>query len=342
MQEAAGTGPRVSYTQDYNFQDQVQAARLDLQPSLIDTLQINITKLCNQACVHCHVDASPRRREMMSDEIIAEVISILRKYPSLRKLDITGGAPELHPRFRELVTTARSLGKHVMVRHNLTVALEAHPITGESLTDLPAFFAAHKVEVISSLPYHQEFFTDKQRGSGVFKKSIQALRNLNALGYGQTDSDLTLNLVYNPVGSYLPAAQTDLERDYKRELAQRYDIHFNQLFALTNMPIHRFKAQLVVHKTYESYMEKLVAAFNPDAASEIMCRNLISVAYDGHLFDCDFNQMLELPLRMNGQPGHISRFDLEALQRRTIATADHCFGCTAGSGSSCGGSTANG
>ncbi len=326
----------AALAQEYKFSSKLEGSGLDLLPRRIEILQINITKLCNQACVHCHVDASPRRREMMSDAVVEEVFRLLDENPGLKNLDITGGAPELHPRFEEMVRRARAMNRLVMVRHNLTVTLDPHPLTQASLRHLPDFFREQRVEVISSLPYHHEFLTDKQRGSGVFKKSIASLQLLNAVGYGQPGSGLVLNLVYNPVGSYLPAPEADLERDYKRELASAYGISFNKLFALTNMPIHRFKAQLRKNKTYEDYMEKLVAAFNPGAAAGIMCRSLISLSHDGRVYDCDFNQMLDLPVE--GDPG-LAALDLEVLEKRRIVTADHCFGCTAGAGSSCGGST---
>jgi radical SAM/Cys-rich protein len=329
-----------SAAQSFGFAERLRQSGLDLKPTRIDSLQVNITKLCNQACVHCHVDASPRRREMMSDKVLDQVLNILRTHPELQTLDITGGAPELHPRFRELVQEARNLKRRVMVRHNLTVTLDPHPLTGASLRDLPDFFQAQKVEVVSSLPYYQEFFTDKQRGAGVFNKSLESLRMLNARGYGMEGSGLILNLVYNPVGAFLPASQESLERDYRRELQRLFDIHFNQLFAITNMPIHRFKVQLKKTGGYEDYMEKLIGAFNPKAAEGIMCRNLISIAHDGSLFDCDFNQMLSIPARTQAGPMHIDQFDLAAFHQRNIAVADHCFGCTAGSGSSCGGTTA--
>ncbi|WP_141735071.1 arsenosugar biosynthesis radical SAM (seleno)protein ArsS [Oligoflexus tunisiensis] len=326
--------------QHFQFASRVARAGLDLKPGNIDTLQINITKLCNQACVHCHVDASPRRREMMNDAVVNQVLRVLEDNPELQTLDITGGAPELHPRFMEMVIHARSLGRKVMVRHNLTVMLDPHPRTKESMEYLADFFAEQRVEVISSLPYYQEFFTDKQRGDGVFKKSIEAMRRLNARGFGIPGTGLMFNLVYNPVGSFLPAPQADLERDYHRELQALFQVQFNHLFAITNMPIHRFKAQLLRMGSYEEYMEKLVAAFNPQAAAGIMCRNLISVAYDGALYDCDFNQMLKLPLNEAGKHQDIFTFDRTRLGQRTIAVADHCFGCTAGAGSSCGGTTA--
>jgi radical SAM/Cys-rich protein len=326
--------------QRFRFAETLHRAGLDLKPAALDTLQINMTKLCNQACVHCHVDASPRRREMMSDAVIDQVLTILEKNPGLKILDITGGAPELHPRFQDIVVRARRLGCRVMVRHNLTVMLDPHPLTQESMEYLADFFKEQEVEVISSLPYYQEFFTDKQRGDGVFKKSMEAMRRLNARGFGMPGSRLVFNLVYNPVGAFLPAPQADLERDYRRELLRLFDVHFHQLFAITNMPIHRFKAQLLRMGSYEDYMEKLVSSFNPRAAAAVMCRNMISVATDGSLYDCDFNQMLKMPLITADRKQDIFSFDSAALSRRTIAVADHCFGCTAGSGSSCGGTTA--
>jgi radical SAM/Cys-rich protein len=319
----------------WSFAETLSRHGLDLKPNELTTLQLNVTKLCNQACVHCHVDASPRRREMMTDAVVDRCLEVLASNERVKTLDLTGGAPELHPRFRELVARARELGKHVMVRHNLTVAVDPHPLTKASLADLADFFAASGVEVISSLPYHQAYFTDKQRGDGVFEKSLRQLKALNERGYGRENSGLLLNLVYNPVGAYLPPPQAQLELDYKKELATKYGIVFNSLFALTNLPIHRFRAQLVKAGAYEDYMERLVAAFNPEAAKGIMCRSLLSVAWDGRLFDCDFNQMLDMPLERT-----IFDFDADALRRRDIKVAAHCFGCTAGAGSSCGGTTA--
>src|SRR5581483_2741896 len=297
----------------------------------IDTLQVNVTKLCNQACRHCHVDASPARTESMSREGIDKCVEILERHPQIAKLDITGGAPELHPLFDDLVERAVALGRHVMVRHNLTVTFDGNPQTKASKRHLPEFFARNRVEVISSLPYYQEFFTDSQRGKGVFGKSIDAMKLLNAQGYGVDGSGLTLNLVYNPVGPYLPAAQASLEADYKRELAARFGVRFNGLFTITNMPINRFKLHLEKSGQYEAYMEKLLAAFNPAAAQGVMCRNLISVGYDGAIYDCDFNQMLEMKI------GSIFEFDFDELMQRRIRFDSHCFGCTAGAGSSCGG-----
>jgi radical SAM/Cys-rich protein len=329
----------MTESNSFGFAARLLRSGLDLKPQQMDTLQINITKLCNQACVHCHVDASPRRREMMSDAVVDQVMEIVRQHPQLQTLDITGGAPELHARFRKIVQEARALQRRVMVRHNLTVTLDPHPLTGASMRDLPAFFREQSVEVISSLPYYQEFFTDKQRGDGVFHKSIESLKLLNEQGYGLEGSGLILNLVYNPVGAFLPAPQESLEKDFRRELAQRYHVHFNQLYAITNMPIHRFKVQLKRTGGYEDYMEKLVSAFNPQAAQGIMCRSLVSVAYDGSLYDCDFNQMLNMPIEDSQGPRNVFDFDIQALGMRQIAVADHCFGCTAGAGSSCGGTT---
>jgi radical SAM/Cys-rich protein len=253
-------------------------------------------------------------------------------------LDITGGAPELHPHFRYFVKESQKLNKHVFVRHNLTVTLDPHPITGESNIDLPDFFAENSVELISSMPYYQEYFTDKQRGNGVFKKSITSLKLLNDKGYGKEDSKLVLDLVYNPIGSFLPATQCELKSKFKKELYHNFGITFDDLFVITNMPIHRFKQDLERRGDYEDYMNKLVNAFNPLAAEGVMCRSMISVGYDGTVYDCDFNQMLDLPIR-NGNEKTIFDFDFNNLLKRNIITASHCFGCTAGAGSSCGGET---
>jgi radical SAM/Cys-rich protein len=312
----------------------------DLPPLSIDTLQVNVTKTCNQVCRHCHVDASPTRTEKMSPEGIARCLEILAKHPQITKLDITGGAPELHPQFDSFVEKAVSLGKHVMVRHNFTVQLDGHPVTKESKEYLPQFFAKNRVEVISSLPYYQQFFTDSQRGQGVFGKSMEAMKRLNAVGYGVEGSGLLLNLVYNPVGPYLPAAQAGLEADYKRELKDKFGLVFNSLYTITNMPINRFKLHLEKSGQYESYMDKLVAAYNPAAAEGVMCRSLISVSHDGRIYDCDFNQMLELDARDAAGVLSIDDFDFGRVLARPIQFGPHCLGCTAGAGSSCGGATA--
>ncbi len=323
----------------YNFHGVLNEHGLDLPAVTIDTLQINITKLCNQACRHCHVDSSPKRTEQMDRRTVERVAELLAGHPTITKLDITGGAPELNPHFEWLVVEAAKLGKHVIVRHNLTVTLDGHPVTGASMNHLPAFFASQRVEVVSSLPYYEEYFTDKQRGRGVFNKSIESLKRLNAQGYGVDGSELILNLVYNPVGPYLPAAQAGLEADYKRRLREKFGIVFNGLFTMTNMPIHRFKDDLVRHDRYDDYMMRLVDAFNPTAAKGVMCRSLISVSYDGKIYDCDFNQMLDLQTD-DGEPATIWNFDFDRLSKRSIIFASHCFGCTAGAGSSCGGTTA--
>jgi radical SAM/Cys-rich protein len=323
----------------YNFESKVDIFNLDVSPISVETLQVNITKLCNQACLHCHVDASPKRKEQMDLKTIDRCLEILAEHASIQNLDITGGAPELNPHFDYLVIEAKKLGKHVMVRHNLTVTLDGNPQTGESKAYLPEFYREHRVEVISSLPYYQEYFTDKQRGRGVFTKSVESLILLNKQGYGKEGTGLILNLIYNPVGAFLPASQESLEKDFKRELFNKFGIEFSNLFAITNMPIHRFKNQLKRRNTYEDYMTKLVNAFNPSAAEGIMCRSLISVSYDGKLYDCDFNQMLEIQV-IEPEPKTVFNFNLKELLDRRIRFASHCFGCTAGAGSSCGGTTA--
>lgn len=321
------------------FINKVYDSKLNLKPLKIDTLQVNITKLCNQACRHCHVDSSPSRTEQMSKLTVDQCLKVLEQNPDISKLDITGGAPELNPHFDYMVESARRLGKHVMVRHNLTVIFDGNPQTKESKEYLPEFFSKHQVEIISSLPYYQEFFTDKQRGRGVFNKSIEGLKRLNSVGYGTDGTGKVLNLVYNPVGPYLPADQRTLEADYKKELMGKFGISFNHLFAITNMPIHRFKEDLERNGNLDDYMTKLINAFNPNAAEGIMCRSLVSVSYDGKLYDCDFNQMLQLDLT-DPSCNSIFHFDIKKLTERTIIFDDHCFGCTAGAGSSCGGNTA--
>jgi len=324
----------------YDFEGLLRERGVELPPLAVETLQVNMTRTCNQVCRHCHVDASPSRTEKMSPEAMARCLEILRNSPQIAKLDITGGAPELHPGFDAFVEQAVGLGKHVMVRHNLTVQLDGHPQTGESKEYLPDFFARNRVEVISSLPYYQEYFTDAQRGSGVFGKSVVAMRRLNALGYGIEGSGLSLNLVYNPVGPYLPAAQAGLEADYKRELKDKFGLVFNDLYTITNMPINRFKLHLDKSGQFEGYMDRLLAAFNPAAAAGVMCRSLISVGHDGKIYDCDFNQMLEIgAVDAKGKELTVFDFDFSRTLERRIQFGDHCFGCTAGTGSSCGGAT---
>jgi radical SAM/Cys-rich protein len=267
----------------------------------------------------------------MRRDVIDACLRVLRAY-RIPTLDITGGAPEMIPDFRYFVPEARKLNTKVIIRHNLTVMFE------EGMRDLPEFFAENETEIVCSLPYFLQTQTDAQRGKGVFDKSIEALKRLNAAGYG-TGGNLVLNLVYNPVGAYLPPAQAALEADFRRELKERYDISFNNLFTITNMPIARYLDWLRRSGNETSYMQKLVNAFNPAAISGLMCRNLISVDWQGRLYDCDFNQMLELGLE-NDLPKTIFDFDLEKLKNRQIVTANHCFGCTAGAGSSCGGTVA--
>ena len=304
----------------------------------VDTLQVNITRLCNQACSHCHVDASPSRREMMDSATIDACLGVLGRHSEIAVLDITGGAPELHPEFMRLVTGARALDTHVIVRHNLTVTLDPHPISGKSMRWLPAFFARHDVEVVSSLPHYQPYLTDRQRGIGSFEKSIESMRLLNAEGFGVPGTGRRLNLVHNPVGPYLPADQCSLERDYRRALGDQYGVTFNRLFALTNMPVKRFADQLTALGAHEEYLGRLASACNPAAALNVMCRSMVSVGIEGTLYDCDFNQMLGLAIETE-RPASIHDFDAEQLERRRIRFADHCFGCTAGAGSSCGGTT---
>jgi radical SAM/Cys-rich protein len=301
-----------------------------LKPTGLQIFQVNIGKMCNQTCVHCHVDAGPDRKEIMTQETMQVCLDILAK-AAIPIVDITGGAPEMNPHFRWFVTELKKLGKHIIVRCNLTIIV-ANP----KYHDLPQFFAENQIEVVSSLPFYEASRTNRQRGNGVFEDSIKALGMLNAVGYGQTDSSLILNLVYNPAGAFLPTSQEALERDFKQSLYKQHQIVFNQLFAITNMPISRYLDYLLRSGNYENYIEKLVNAFNPVAASHVMCRNMISVGWDGYLYDCDFNQMLALKVEKN-HPQHVREFDIETLLTRNIVLGQHCFGCTAGAGSSCGG-----
>jgi radical SAM/Cys-rich protein len=296
----------------------------------ITVFQINVGKLCNQTCRHCHVDAGPDRTEHMSRETAEHCIRALAQ-TDIPTVDITGGAPELNPNFRWLVEQSRALNRHVMDRCNLSVLLLP------SQADLAEFLAEHRVEIVASLPYYRASQTDAQRGEGVFEKSIQALRLLNRLGYGQLGSGLSLNLVCNPVGAFLPPKQGAMEAQFRKELQACHGIEFNHLYTITNMPISRFLEFLVESGNYEPYMERLANAFNPAAAAGVMCRYTISVGWNGILYDCDFNQMLDLPID-HGAPAHIRDFDPAQLNRRQITTRNHCYGCTAGAGSSCGGS----
>jgi radical SAM/Cys-rich protein len=306
-----------------------QAGLFPLRATGMTVFQINVGKLCNQTCRHCHVDAGPDRTESMTRETAEQCIQALAK-TNIPTVDITGGAPELNPNFRWLVEQARTLDRHVMDRCNLSVLLLP------SQADLAEFLAEYRVEVVASLPYYRANQTDAQRGAGVFEKSIEALQQLNRLGYGRSGSGLSLNLVYNPVGAFLPPKQEAIEAQFRKELRSHHGIEFNRLYTITNMPISRFLEFLVESGNYEGYMERLANAFNPAAAAGVMCRYTLSVGWDGTLYDCDFNQMLDLPVD-HGAPSHIRDFDLPQLHRRRITTRNHCYGCTAGSGSSCGG-----
>jgi radical SAM/Cys-rich protein len=296
----------------------------------VTTLQINVGKLCNQACQHCHVDAGPKRTESMSEEVAERVLQILSASPTITTVDITGGAPELNPNFRRLVTRSRELGRDVIDRCNLTVLFEP------GMEDLADFLAWNEVQIIASLPCYTAVNVDVQRGRGVFDKSIRALQELNKLGYGMPDSALKLNLVYNPLGATLPPDQSRLEADYKLHLREQFGIEFHRLFTLTNMPIKRFADYLQRTGQQAEYMTLLIEHFNPATVSKLMCRSLLSIGWDGALYDCDFNQMLDIG--MYGRRLTIWDFDtLSQLAGHHIATSMHCFGCTAGAGSSCGG-----
>ncbi len=303
-----------------------------LRATGLSVFQINVGKLCNQTCRHCHVDAGPDRLEMMTRPTAEACLAALERTDA-PTVDITGGAPELAPVFRFLVEGARALGRHVIDRCNLSVLL----LPGQK--DLGEFLARHRVEVIASLPYFQSRETDSQRGEGVFDASVRGLRLLNELGYGFPGSGLVLNLVHNPVGAFLPPPQAELERRFKSELFRRHGIVFDRLLTITNLPISRYLEYLRTSGNLEAYMARLASAFNPSAASNVMCRTMISVGHDGTLYDCDFNQMLDLPVSF-GTPRHVRDFDPVALATRRIVTGRHCFGCTAGQGSSCGGTTA--
>lgn len=304
-----------------------------IKPTRIEIFQLNIGKLCNQTCAHCHVDAGPdKKTENMGRADLERCLEILAKY-DIPTVDITGGAPEMNSSFRWFVEECRKLGKRVIDRCNLTIV-----VSNPKYHDLPAFFAENRVEVVSSLPHYSALRTDSQRGDGVFEDSIKALKMLNEVGYGKTGTGLLLNLVYNPTGTFLPGNQAALEADFKIQLKRKYDVDFNTLFAITNMPISRFLDYLIENGKYESYMQTLLDAFNPAAVAGVMCRNTISVSWDGFLYDCDFNQMLDL--KVAGDRTHIRDFDLEALENRDVVLNQHCYGCTAGAGSSCGGQVA--
>jgi radical SAM/Cys-rich protein len=310
-----------------------QSALFPLTPVQIEIFQVNIGKMCNQICKHCHVDAGPDRKEIMTLETMNQCLNVLKNNPQLKTVDLTGGAPEMNPNFKWFVEEIKKLDRHIIVRCNLTIIL-----ANKKYRDLPEFYKLHKIEVVSSLPFYTQDRTDRQRGNGVFEQSIEALQLLNGVGYAMEGTGLVLNLVYNPAGAFLPPSQSSLEKEYKQALMQRYCIIFNNLFTITNMPISRYLDYLLTSGNYETYMEKLVNAYNPVAAANVMCRNTLSIGWDGYIFDCDFNQMLDLKVDIASK--HISQFNLQELKSRKIIVGQHCYGCTAGLGSSCGGAVA--
>ncbi len=314
-----------------SFKDKIKESGFSkFSPTKIEILQINVGKMCNQVCKHCHVDAGPDRKEIMTRDTMEHCLAALEG-SAITTVDLTGGAPEMNPDFRWFVTEITKLGKKVIVRCNLTIIV-ANP----KYYDLPDFFKENHVEVASSLPHFSAKRTDSQRGDGVFVASIKALQMLNAVGYGIVNSGLILNLIYNPGGAFLPGSQSSLEKEFKTRLSRDYGINFTNLFAITNLPISRFLDYLVSSGNYDAYMEKLVNAYNPAAVGNVMCRNTVSVGWDGYLFDCDFNQMLDLKLK-DPTSIHIADYNNEVLTNREIIVNQHCYGCTAGAGSSCGG-----
>ena len=299
-----------------------------LRPKKLEILQINLGYMCNQVCAHCHVDAGPDRKEIMTTETMQQCLDVIKKTEA-HTLDLTGGAPEMNPNFRWFVEEASKAGiKDFIVRSNLTIIR-----ANKKYYDLPEFFKKHNIHVVSSMPHWTRGKTDKQRGDGVFDKSIKALQMLNEIGYGTEGSDLKLDLVYNPSGAFLPGDQAALENDFKKALKDDFNIDFHNLFAITNLPISRFLDYLIASENYEEYMHSLVEAYNPMAVENVMCTNTLSISWDGNLYDCDFNQMLNL--KVNSKVKHISEYNEELLQDRDIIINQHCYGCTAGAGSSC-------
>lgn len=318
------------------FQEKLMQSNLyPLTTKAIDIFQVNVGKMCNQVCKHCHVDAGPDRKEIMTKETMQQCIDILKTHPQFTTVDLTGGAPEMNPNFIWFVKEIKKVNASIkiIVRCNLTII-----VANKKYNSLPEFFKQHTIEVVSSLPFYNKDRTDKQRGNGVFEDSIKALKMLNVVGYGVEGTGLVLNLVYNPAGAFLPTNQSSLENDFKQSLYKDFGIVFNNLFAITNLPISRFLDYLLQTGNYENYMTKLVTAYNPIAAANVMCRNTLSIGWDGYLYDCDFNQMLDL--KVNCKSKHVSKFDLTDLQQREIIISQHCYGCTAGAGSSCGGTVA--
>ncbi|WP_100610085.1 arsenosugar biosynthesis radical SAM (seleno)protein ArsS [Confluentibacter lentus] len=304
-----------------------------LKAKKLEILQINVGYMCNQTCSHCHVDAGPDRKEIMTRETMQQILEVI-KQTGAHTLDLTGGAPEMNPDFRWFVEEASKVGvKDFIVRSNLTIIT-----ANKKYCNLPEFFKKHNIHVVSSMPHWTKGKTDKQRGDGVFNKSIEALKMLNAIGYGMPNNHLKLDLVYNPSGAFLPGNQSSLEKDFKKALKEDFNIQFHKLFALTNLPISRFLDYLIASDNYEDYMYALVEAYNPIAVANVMCTNTLSVSWDGYLYDCDFNQMLNLPV--NSKAKHISEYNEALLEGRDIVISQHCYGCTAGAGSSCQGSVA--
>ena len=310
-----------------------QTGKFPLKPKKLEILQINLGYMCNQVCSHCHVDAGPDRKEIMTKETMEECLKVIKETEA-HTLDLTGGAPEMNPNFRWFVEEASKAGiKDFIVRSNLTIIL-----ANKKYHDLPEFFKKHNVHVVSSLPFYKREKTDKQRGNGVFDKSIKALQMLNEAGYAREGTGLKLDLVYNPAGAFLPTNQQAMENDFKKALKEDFNIDFDNLFAITNLPISRFLEYLIASDNYEDYMYALVDAYNPAAVENVMCTNTISISWDGWLYDCDFNQMLGL--KVNSKVKHISEYNEDLLNDREIIISQHCYGCTAGAGSSCQGSVA--
>lgn len=316
------------------FKDKIaETSKFPLKPKKLEILQLNLGYMCNQVCSHCHVDAGPDRKEIMTVETMKQCLEVI-KTTGAHTLDLTGGAPEMNPNFRWFVEEASKAGiKDFIVRSNLTIIL-----ANKKYHDLPEFFKKHNVHVASSLPFYKREKTDKQRGSGVFDKSIKALQMLNEVGYAQEGTGLKLDLVYNPSGAFLPTDQAAMERDFKVALKEDFNIDFNNLFAITNLPISRFLEYLIASENYEDYMYALVEAYNPAALENVMCTNTISISWDGWLYDCDFNQMLGL--KVDSKVKHISEYNEDLLNDREIIISQHCYGCTAGAGSSCQGTVA--
>jgi len=311
----------------------METGQFPLRPKKLEVFQVNLGYMCNQVCAHCHVDAGPDRKEIMTQDTMNQCLEVIKKTKATT-LDLTGGAPEMNPNFRWFVDEASKAGiKDFIVRSNLTIIR-----ANKKYHDLPQFFKDHNVHLVSSMPHWTRGKTDKQRGDGVFDKSIKALQELNAIGYGIPNSDLKLDLVYNPSGAFLPGDQESMEREFKKALLEDFGIQFHNLFTITNLPVSRFLDYLIASDNYEDYMYNLVEAYNPLAVENVMCTNTISVSWDGWLYDCDFNQMLKL--KVASKVKHISEYNEELLNNRNIVISQHCYGCTAGAGSSCQGTVA--